>query len=135
MALIDYIRGSSNYRTGAWQGYEGINLSAVVDLGKIQDVNKISTGFLQDIGSWIFMPDEVKYYISEDGKRFKLVSTILNNIPENDSDISIKDFSADFKNIRTRYIKVEGINKGTCPPWHKGAGNEAWIFVDEIVIN
>lgn len=135
MALIDYIRGSSNYRTGSWQGYEGINLSAVVDLGKTQDLNKISTGFLQDVGSWIFMPDEVNYYISEDGKKFKLIASIPNNIPENDTDIIIKDFSADFKNIKARFIKVEGINKGICPPWHKGAGNEAWIFVDEIVIN
>lgn len=134
MALIDYLRGSSNFRTGSWQGYEGINLIAIVDLGNIQKIEEVSTGFLQDIGSWIFMPDEVKYYISDDGKEFKLISTIPNDIPENDVNIRIKEFTAQLKNIKTRYIKVEGINRGICPNWHLGAGNEAWIFADEIVI-
>jgi hypothetical protein len=22
-----------------------------------------------------------------------------------------------------------------CPPWHKGAGGKAWLFIDEIVID
>jgi len=135
MALIDYIHGSANYRTGAWQGYEGINLNAIVDLGKVKSLNKISTSFLQDIGSWIFMPHEVQYYISNDGKIFKHISSVYNNISENDGQIRTKDFTVQLKNCQARYIKVIGVNKELCPDWHKGAGNEAWIFVDEIVIN
>ena len=34
-ALIDYLRGPNNYMTGSWQGYEGVNLEVIIDLGKI----------------------------------------------------------------------------------------------------
>jgi len=23
---------------------------------------------------------------------------------------------------------------GVCPPWHSGAGDKAWLFVDEIIV-
>ena len=32
-----------------------------------------------------------------------------------------------------RYIKVHAKSMGTIPEWHDGAGEAAWIFVDEIV--
>nr|MBC8435959.1 glycoside hydrolase family 92 protein [Bacteroidota bacterium] len=47
IALIDFKKGSENFKTGVWQGYEGVDLKAIVDLGKVQEVNKISVGFLQ----------------------------------------------------------------------------------------
>ncbi len=35
IALIDHQHGGNDFRTGRWQGYEGVNLEAVVDLGKL----------------------------------------------------------------------------------------------------
>ena len=40
--------------TGSWQGYEGVNLDAVIDLGKRMHINKLSTGFLQDWNADIY---------------------------------------------------------------------------------
>src|SRR5436189_284375 len=51
LALIDGIRGRTNFSDGAWQGYQGQELVAVVDLGKTQTVSKLGAGFLQEIGS------------------------------------------------------------------------------------
>ena len=45
-ALIDFLRGPKNYMTGSWR-YEGVNLDAVIDLGKRMHINKLSTGFLK----------------------------------------------------------------------------------------
>jgi len=25
-------------------------------------------------------------------------------------------------------------NRGVCPAWHPGAGQKAWLFVDEIAV-
>ena len=70
-ALIDYLKGSNNFKTGFWQGYQGQDVEAIVDLGKTENISNISTGFLQDIRSWIWYPEKVDYYTSTDVKTLK----------------------------------------------------------------
>ncbi len=131
--LIDYIRGGKNFRLGAWQGYNGKDFEAVIDLGKVQNIHKISTGFLQDIVSWIWMPSIIEYAISDDGVNFIMISTIKNDVSDNDYNSLIKDFDANV-NVKGRYIRVKAKNYGKIPTWHLGAGNPSWIFVDEIIV-
>ncbi len=132
-ALIDGIRGSDNFRTGSWQGYEGQDLNAVVDLGEVKDISKISIGCLQDQGSWVFLPSEVIFYSSTDGKTFTEVARDKNTIVQNTSVATLHDFKTS-KATKARYIKVVAKNSGTCPAWHPGKGKPSWIFADEIMI-
>lgn len=133
LALIDFIRGPLNFRTGAWQGYEGNNLEATIDLGSIQLISSLEVGFLQDVGAWIFFPKQVTFSVSNNGKDFQNIGTIKNNVSQKESDVQIKNFSLNFS-AKTRYIKVVAENIGVCPEWHWGAGEKAWIFADEIAI-
>ena len=50
-ALINQLRGTDNFRLGEWQGYHDTDLEAILYLGEERDINKISIGFLQDIGT------------------------------------------------------------------------------------
>lgn len=131
--LIDYIRGENNFRLGGWQGYQGQNFEAVVDLGKKQKIKKIAASFLQDVGSWIWFPTEVEYAVSSNGKDYKVVCTIENTFSDKDYTSTIKDFDAR-GNVKTRYVRVKAGNYGTIPSWHLGVGGEAFIFIDEIII-
>jgi hypothetical protein len=131
--LIDYIRGGKNFRLGAWQGYNGTDFEAIVDLGKIQDINKISAGFLQDIGSWIWMPVNIEYAVSDDGVNFTVVSTIKNDVADNDYTSIIKDYTTNLS-AKGRFVRVKAQNYGKIPSWHLGSGNPSWIFIDEIVV-
>jgi predicted alpha-1,2-mannosidase len=133
-ALIDFLRGGENFRTGTWQGYEGFNLVAIIDLGSEQSIHKLSLGCFQDQGSWIFMPLGVDFYFSVDGRTFNLAASVKNDIDEHVSEPVIKEFTANFNSIKTRYLKVIARNRSICPTWHPGAGNKAWVFADEIVI-
>ena len=36
-------------------GFEGNDFEVIIDLGKVKSVKKIRAGFLQNIGSWIFV--------------------------------------------------------------------------------
>ena len=47
--------------------------------------------------------------------------------------VALKEFSETY-DATARYVRVRGRNIGTCPPWHKGAGSKAWLFVDEISV-
>lgn len=133
-ALIDYIRGGNDFRDGSWQGYERKDFIAIVDLGKKIKINRISTGFLQSIGTWIWMPTKVEYFVSNDGKKFKPAGVVYNGVPDNDYKPTHIDFSYELTDVSARYVKVKAKNYGTIPEWHMGAGGDSWIFVDEIVI-
>ncbi len=133
-AMIDFIRGGRDYRTGSWQGYEGVDINAIIDLGSEMDVNKIGIGFLQDENSWIFMPQKVEFFISNDGKNFDSVGVLPNKISYKERGSILKDFEVNLANKNARFIKVVAKNRGVCPEDHKGAGGKCWIFADEIYI-
>ena len=42
--------------------------------------------------------------------------------------------TARFETTKTRYIKVLAENYGALPDWHLSAGEDAWLFMDEIII-
>ncbi len=132
--LIDQIKGSTNFSDMTWQGYQGTDFEAVVDLGKLTDVNKISAEFLQSANSWIWLPEKVVFFISQDGKSFEEVKSFSNDVPKENMDTVIKEFTVDGLNKKAKYVKVFAKNIGVCPKWHPGAGGKAWLFIDEITV-
>jgi predicted alpha-1,2-mannosidase len=134
LALIDGVRGMTNFSDGAWQGYQGQDLVAVVDLGATQNVSKLGAGFLQEIGSWIWMPRSVDFELSSDGTNFVPVLSLRNDVPDNDYKVTVKDLWGVIHPHPARYVKITVHNYGKIPAWHAGAGGDAWIFADEIII-
>jgi hypothetical protein len=135
LALIDGIRGTNNWSGGAWQGYQRQDFIAVIDLGKTETITRVGAGFLQDVGSWIWMPRQVEFEVSVDGQSFAPVVMIPSNVPENNYNVVIKDFVKTVGPQRARYIRIRAQNYGRIASWHAGAGGDSWIFVDEIIIN
>ncbi|MCX5753883.1 MAG: GH92 family glycosyl hydrolase [Candidatus Krumholzibacteria bacterium] len=134
LALIDGLRGPLDFRTGLWQGYEGIDLDATVDLGRVQRVSRVTTGFLQDQNSWLFLPEMVEYSLSSDGRSFVTVARFAPGAPAEEQGARIENFASGAIGKSARYVRVFAKNAGVCPAWHRGAGEKAWIFADEIVI-
>ena len=134
MALTDGRSGTTNYETGEWQGFEGNDLDVVIDLTKEKKINEVSTGFLQDTGVWVFLPEYVDYFVSQDGKDFKKVAEIKNEVDPQKQNLLVKNFMANLGGMEARYLRVFAKNIGVCPPWHVGAGGKAWVFVDEVSI-
>jgi predicted alpha-1,2-mannosidase len=139
LAVIDGIRGTTNWSGGAWQGYWGKDFVAVVDLGKPQLITKLGAGFLQDAGSWIWMPRTVDFELSLDGQNFVPVLSIANDVPDGSNPAFnvgtlAKDFVNNITRQEARYVRIKAVNFGRIPAWHPGSGGNAWIFVDEIII-
>ena len=134
IALIDFLYGGNDFRTGEWQGYHGIDLDATVDLGVQSYVEEAGIRFLQDENSWIFMPLEVQFSFSSDGVNFTDPIIKKHNILPLSKGTKIETFKVPVQQS-IRYIKVVGKNMGLCPEDHKGAGGKAWVFADEIIID
>jgi len=132
--LVNGITGSTSFNDGFWQGWERDDLDVVIDLGSETEINQIICGFLESQNSWIFLPTEVK------------VSFSNNNISyENEKSIAISDgenygnknrVEAKINDIEqvARFVRITGTNRKICPDWHAGAGGDAWIFADEIIV-
>jgi hexosaminidase len=134
-ALVDGVRASSSYKDGLWQGYQKIDMEATIALGDLRKISKVTVGFLQNIPSWIFLPEFVELSVSDNGKDFKAISQ-QSKIDQSLDDVArIQDYVfANLGDIQARYIRIRAKNIGYCPDWHDGAGGEAWIFCDEIII-
>ncbi len=132
-ALIDHKRGGENFRTGSWQGYYGVDLVATVDLGVPKRINRLAGSFLQEIYSWIWMPTEVEYFISDDGRNFRSVGKVKNEVPVDADGAFVQEMEVRPR-TEARYVKMVAKTIGTCPEGHVGAGQKAWIFCDELVI-
>ena len=131
--LLDGIFGTTNWRKGDWQGYQGQDFEAVIDMQKETIFHSIDATFLQDSRSWILMPTKVEYYVSTDNVNFILVGTVENDINPKETENKIKNFILS-KEIIAKFVKVKAYNFGKLPEWHQGFGGDAFIFIDEITI-
>jgi hexosaminidase len=46
----------------------------------------------------------------------------------------IVKIKAEFKPVNAKYLKLFTTNYGVIPEGEQGAGNKAWTFIDEIII-
>ncbi|MBQ1673308.1 MAG: GH92 family glycosyl hydrolase, partial [Bacteroidales bacterium] len=132
-AIVDGVRGSTNFRLGGWQGYQNSDFEAVIDLGTEKHLSRLSAGFLQDTRSWIVLPVWVEFYTSRNGKDFVRQRRLEHDVDPQDYNCQIHEFTLPV-NVNARYVKVVARNFGTLPEWHLGAGGQAHIFVDEVTI-
>jgi len=131
--LTDGFRGSLDYADGFWQGFEGSDLDAVLDLKRDVSVRRVTASFLQAQIAWIFFPEEVECSVSADGKIFDSVG-IQKETENIDGKILARDVVFPVNRDRVRFIRLRARNIGVCPPGHPGAGGKAWLFIDEIII-
>lgn len=135
-ALIDGITGGSEYRTGDWQGYAGTDIVANLQFDTPRLINELSVNCLEDMRSWIFLPEKVNFTIHyDDGtSETQTVTESLNRSERYDTK-SVRTYSVPLNGKKVVNIKLHIVNPGKCPDWHPGVGGDTWLFADEIIFN
>jgi predicted alpha-1,2-mannosidase len=135
-ALIDGIVGTEDFRTGTWQGYFDEDLIAIVDLGSKKSITNIQVNFLEDQRSWIFLPTEIDFLVSENGQEFTSITKRKFGEVKSNENVKIEASKITFKAKKVRYIKIIAKKLGKLPAWHLGYKHDgrSWLFVDEIQI-
>ena len=129
--LIDGLRGGSNYRSGRWLGWYGINLDATIDLQEITEISSVRFNLLINMKDWIFNAKSVKVLVSDDGENFTEVASQDFDLLPADYESSFYPIDITFEPVNTRYVEVM-VTPFDCPEGHSGYGYPAWIFVDEL---
>ncbi len=133
-ALIDGLRGDTDWRKGRWQGYQGQNLDIVLDLGERRKIRELGAGFLQDTRAWIVLPREVTFSVSKDGVKFKEALRIKPGRPVRTEEAFTMDLAGESGVRKGRYVRIQAQGYGPLPEWHPGAGGNSYIFIDEIFV-
>jgi len=133
--LVNGVLGSFDFTDEEWLGFQETNFEAVIDLEKTMSISQIIGSFLVNQGSWIFCPEKVEFFGSDDGENYNLIKVFSEDAEKKDDKHHVRKFIADFQDSNIRYIKIKANNIQTCPDWHTGAGGKAWLFVDEIIVN
>ena len=124
-ALINGISGS-NTRFGdkEWLGFWGEDLEITISFANPIKISKISTRFYNANGQWLYAPKEIE--IQTD---YGLLPKV--NLPSTNQtilDVNLK------VGVTTSFIKFSIPSYGIIPDGLQGAGNKAWTFIDEIVV-
>ncbi|WP_024993675.1 family 20 glycosylhydrolase [Phocaeicola paurosaccharolyticus] len=122
-ALVDGIRGGWSYTDHRWQGFIDTNgLDVVIDLGKEKKIKYIGAEFMQICGPELFLPANVHISVSNDGKEYRVIKDIANEVVKDDK-VTFKNFSWRGK-MKARFVRYQA-ERG------KFGG---FIFTDEILI-
>lgn len=133
-AVTNGARGSSNFRDGNWQAVQKVPMEITIDLQKKQPLSRLATTFFQKQDSWIFLPTKIEFFISDDGKKFTPVGTLNNSIPPKKDGEFTEFFELLLEQQAARYVRLKAHNLEYCPSWHAAAGSEAWLFIDEFIV-
>jgi hexosaminidase len=127
-ALVNGIKASKDYLGKDWIGFSGENFDAVIDLMNPTPIKELRIGFLERHASWIYLPSSMEIWTSLDGKNykkmdlpetFKIAESMVIHLGEHHSETC-------------RFIRLLIKNQGLIPENKPGAGNQAWLFMDEI---
>ena len=134
--MVDNLFGNANYRIGGWQGWQG-DFVATVELDNEQTVRSVGLDCLENMRSWIFFPKSISVEYSLDGKNWKRYGEVQNTqfaAVHARQEESVTHTFAVNGNARAKYVKITAKNFGPLPNWHVSAGEQAWLFADEIII-
>lgn len=135
-ALLDGFQGGDEFRTGAWQGWQGQSPILEIDLGEEGErVYKLSSSHIQDTKSWIFMPRVVRYYYADEDGEKQFLGAVKSSTPDSIGGVQLEEFELTFPARQTTKIWVEYEAYGSLPDWHISAGEASWLFIDEVRID
>lgn len=92
-------------------------------------INSITTRFYNTNGQWIYSPKKIDIAYSLDGNKHHLLKEV-----ELSSDDRIVKVRIEFEAIKAKYLKIFVTNYGGISEGKQGAGNKAWTFIDEIIV-
>ena len=120
-------------RSKEFLGFNGGDCEAMIDLGKEDKFSTVTIHTFRQEGAWIYQPLTAEVFISGDGKSFSSVGLTDDFVEtKNGNGIMKVEF---LMAAPARFVKVIVKNWGDIKAGNPGAGNKAWLFIDEIEVN
>ena len=135
ITLVDGMKGNDSYATGAWLGFVGGNVEAIIDLGQESEIKQVATNAIVDMNAWIMGSTGLVVSISDDNKEFREVAAKDIPAETNIDKKGVENYEITFDPVKARYVKVVIKRSPALPKGHAGEGKAAYMFIDEIEVD
>lgn len=134
--LFDLKSGGDDLRDGKWIAFQGDTVIFDAVLNGNQKLRRVVISSMANFGSWVLPPREI-YVQTRDAKgqwrnraRWTATATELADMQRLPGPWmkSLKLTAS-----RTNAVRIRIVPFGKLPEEHPGAGNQAWLFLDEIL--
>ena len=132
--LLNGTNGTREPSDGQWLGFQGEDFEAIVELRETQSLSEIGIRYLKHTGAWIFPPTQVEVSFSVDGKHFGNAVEYSTQPARKGEHPEVVSWKKEVSGQQARFVRFKAQNIGLCPQWHKGKGERAWLFIDELFI-
>ena len=126
---IQNTRGTA--RAKEFLGFNGSDCEATITWKEETSFNKVIIHSLEQKGSWIWKPASVDVYVQQADGSFKLAGS-SNNFVSTQPGGRNGTITVQVPGTKTKGLRIVVHNNGTIPAGNPGAGNPAWLFVDEL---
>lgn len=135
ITLVDGMKGNDSYATGAWLGFVGGDVEAIINLGQETEIKRVATNAIVDMSAWIMGSTGLVVSVSDDNKEFREVA--VKDIPAetNIDKKGVENYEITFDPVKARYVKVVIKRSPALPKGHAGEGKAAYMFIDEIEVD
>ena len=138
VALMDGKKGVvGDYYWRNWLGFNGTDLEATIELKEAVDIKKVKIGIAHKPDSWVVWPKSAWVAFSKDGKKYsewQPAEFPVYNLPDPMTSLGRVEARARVDAKKVKFLKIKVENQGVLPKWHPNAGENAWIMVDEVVL-
>ena len=135
ITLVDGMKGNDSYATGAWLGFVGGDVEAIIDLGQETEIKQVATNAIVDMSAWIMGSTGLVVSISDDNKEFREVAAKDIPAETNINKKGVENYEITFDPVKARYVKVVIKRSPALPKGHAGEGKAAYMFIDEIEVD
>ena len=135
ITLVDGMKGNDSYATGAWLGFVGGDVEAIIDLGQETEIKQVATNAIVDMSAWIMGSTGLVVSISDDNKEFREVAAKDIPAETNIDKKGVENYEITFDPVKARYVKVVIKRSPALPKGHAGEGQAAYMFIDEIEVD
>jgi hexosaminidase len=130
-SLVNGVYSKKGLSYPDWLGWIGDDLDATIDLGTSQTFDSVRLHTLDQNGSWIYLPSSVTVWTSSDGRHYTQAGTSATFVRDT---LTMGWITVPVPHQKSRFVRILAKNYGLIPDGHPGAGNKAWLFVDEIIV-
>ncbi len=115
-----------------WLGFRKNDAHFTLDLGEAKRLEQVSIHVLQDRMSWIYLPSTVIASGSTDGVEFVEFGRITPTASSEDG--SLEWLATPGPAQPVRFVRIHAKCLEKIPTGQPGAGERAWVFIDEVSV-
>ncbi|MEY4204356.1 MAG: hypothetical protein RL013_2060 [Bacteroidota bacterium] len=134
--LYDLKSGSNDLRDGKWIAFQGDTIVFDAELTGKPKLRRIMISSMANYGSWVLPPREISVQIKNTRGQWRNRAHWTASAAELADMQRLSGFwmkALKIAALRSDTVRIRIIPFGKLPEGHPGAGNPAWLFLDEIL--